>query len=145
MKVMNYLLQETDVLEDDIAVGVSTALSLGENTRARTWAEQGLQTYSGSNMIRPLYITSLRLTGDRTTALQVLQSISDTDIRKNPNYQLERAIMYLENEQFDEALELFEELRALEEWPDIVSEATDYVDRIHAVQATSSGNSLFPW
>ncbi len=145
MKVMNYLLQESDVLEDDVAVGVSTALSLGENTRARTWAEQGLQTYSGSNMIRPLYITALRLTGDRDAALHELEGISESDKKKNPNYQLEEAILDFDGAKIDEALALFEELSNLEEWPDIASEAQDYMDRIHAMQATSSGNSLFPW
>ncbi|GAB0174847.1 MAG: hypothetical protein HHAS10_07260 [Candidatus Altimarinota bacterium] len=146
MKVMNYLLQEPDVLEDDVAVGVSTALSLGENTRAQTWAEQGLQIYSGSNMIRPLYITSLRLNGDRDRAIQVLSNVSETDRKKNPNYELEEAILDFDMAKIDESLALFEELSHLEEWPDIVAEANDYIERIHTLQqAQSSGSSVFPW
>lgn len=39
-KVLAYLLQESDVTEDDYAVAVSLAFEQGENIRAYAWAHQ---------------------------------------------------------------------------------------------------------
>jgi tetratricopeptide (TPR) repeat protein len=61
MKVMGYLLAESDATVDDFAVGISTALHEEQYTRALSWAESGLARFPDSREIAPLYIRSLRL------------------------------------------------------------------------------------
>jgi hypothetical protein len=40
IKVISYLLQEPDVVEDDFAVAVSLAIGRGENIRALAWSQE---------------------------------------------------------------------------------------------------------
>ncbi len=48
----------------------------------------------------------------------------------NPNYLLEKAILYYELGDKESAKKLFEELRSLTDWPDITEESRVYLARI---------------
>ena len=61
LKVLSYLLQESDVSEDDYAVALSLALDEWENIRAYSWAYTAIAKYPNSPIIIPLYLRALRL------------------------------------------------------------------------------------
>jgi hypothetical protein len=51
---------------------------------------------------------------------------------ENPNFLLEKAILYYEFGDMDSAKTIFENLLALIDWPDITEEARIYLSRINA-------------
>jgi len=136
LRVMNYLLQEEDVKEDDYAVGISVALGEWENPRARNWSEEALKKFPKSIMLTPLYIQSLRMTGDRDLA-QMLVDTADTTLAENPNFLLQKAILLFEAANYDLADEVFHDLVELEEWPSVVEEAQAYIVSIDTIRTAS--------
>jgi tetratricopeptide (TPR) repeat protein len=134
-KVLTYLQNEDDSTEEDALVAISLAIQDGEYGRAREWAERANAKYQNSPLIIPLYIQSLRLLGEVDLASAVLQNTPSEIMKQNPNFSLEKAIIYHDYGDFTSALPLFEELTKLTDWPDIVSEAQVYIDRIHTLQS----------
>ena len=74
IKVLSYLLQESDVKEDDFAVAISLALGRGENVRAFAWAQEGMKRFPSSSIVFPLYLSTLRVSGQRDQILPTIQS-----------------------------------------------------------------------
>lgn len=130
MKVLGYLLQEEDATEDDFAVGISVAMKEGQYPRAQSWAQDGLSKFEGSHHITPLYIRALRLQGQIDNASAVIQNTPEADMIENPNYFLEKAIIFYELGDKESAKKLFGELIQLTDWPDIAEEARIYLARI---------------
>lgn len=137
IKVLNYLLQETDATQDDYAVAISAALAQWDNERARNWAAQWLGLYKNSNMLKPLYIEALRLTGDRDSASSIIQNTTEEDMVKNPHYILEKAILLFDSGNITEAKKVFTTILSLEWWEDVNTEAKAYVDRIDMMMTQS--------
>lgn len=135
MKVLNYLLQEKDATEDDYAVAISAALSTGDYTRAESWAKSGLEKYPNSNMIRPLSLTAMRNLGDIDNAYALIQNIPEKDIVENPYYLLEKGIILFEMKNFPEAKTIFQSLKSLDGWQEIIAESESYLSRIDAEQS----------
>lgn len=135
LKVMNYLLQEADATEDDFAVGVSLAIQDGQYTRAVSWARAGLDRFADSTLITPLYVQSLRLNGEIDNASAIIQNMTEEDMVENPNFLLEKAIILTEYGDYSQAKDLFRELVALEDWPDIVTESELFLDRISVLES----------
>ncbi len=123
MKVLNYLLQENDATEDDFAVGISAAIKEWQYPRAASWAQDGLRKFKESHHITPLYIRTLRLQGQIDNASSVIQNTSEEAMVANPNYLLEKAIIYADLGDIESAKKLFKELILLTDWPDIVEES----------------------
>ena len=130
MKVFNYLLQESDATEDDFAVGISAAIKEGQYPRAESWAQEGLRKFKESHHLTPLYIRALRLQGQIDNASSVIQNTSQDAMVENPNYFLEKAIIFYELGDRESAHKLFQELILFTDWPDIVEEAMVYLARI---------------
>ena len=130
MKVLNYLLQEPDATEDDFTVWVSSALLEWDFARAESWARQWLEKYRDSHRITPLYIQALRLEWQLDNASALIQNTPEDAMIANPNYLLEKAILYYELGDKESAKKLFEELRSLTDWPDITEESRVYLARI---------------
>lgn len=133
MKVLNYLLQENDATEDDFAVGISAAIKEGQYPRAESWAQDGLRRFKESHHITPLYIRSLRLQGQIDNASAVIQNTSEEAIVENPNYLLEKAIIFADLGDIESAKKLFKELILLTDWPDIVEESRIHLARIETL------------
>jgi tetratricopeptide (TPR) repeat protein len=134
LKVMNYLLQESDATEDDFAVGVSLAIQDGQYARAVSWARAGLDRFVDSTLITPLYVQSLRLNGELDNASAIIQNMTEEDMVRNPNFLLEKAIILSDYGDYTQAKDLFRELISLEDWPDIVTESELYLDRIAVLE-----------
>ena len=130
MKVLGYLLQESDVSEDDFTVAISTAINDGQYEKAISWSTEGIHRFDNSSLIRPLYIRSLRLSGDIDNASALIQNTSEAAMIENPNYLLEKAIIFYELQDMESAKKLFKDLTKLTDWPDIVTEATSYLSSI---------------
>ncbi len=133
MKVLNYLLQESDATEDDYSVGISAAIDEGQFTRAESWARDGLYKYKDSHRITPLYIQSLRLQGQLDNASSLIQNTPESVMVENPNYLLEKAIISFELGDRESAKTLFMEMSTLTDWPDIMEESRIYLARIEAL------------
>jgi tetratricopeptide (TPR) repeat protein len=131
IKVVNYLLQESDATEDDFAVGISLALNDGQYTRAESWSRAWLEKYSDSPMIIPLHIQSLRLQGQLEEARSFIESIDASHMQDNPSYLLEKAIVAYAMGHTDEARSLFASLLELDEWPEIREEAELYLSQMN--------------
>ncbi len=138
MKVLNYLLQEPSATEDDYAVAISAALNEWENTRAESWARNGIEKYKWSNILTPLYITVLRTIGDIDNAYTLIQNTSEKSMTENPNYLLEKWILLLGKGDIPGARDIFHSLLKIEWWPDITSETNSYLARITNMEADSS-------
>lgn len=95
-KVINYLLQEPDALEDDFAVGISMAIQDGQYARAVSWSRSGLDRFIGSTLLTPLYVQALRLDGQIDNASSIIQNTSEKTLLENPNFLLEKAIILTE-------------------------------------------------
>ena len=141
MKVMNYLLQEKDATEDDYAVAISAAINISDYTRAENFARQWLASYSGSHILTPLLLSSLRLSLQGDRALALLSGVDEKSMIENPNYLLEKAILLFDKGDISEAKDLFQNLSEIEGWPDIVSEAQAYRSRIATTTVTETGSS----
>jgi hypothetical protein len=95
MRVLAYLLEESDTTEDDAAVAISLALENGENLKAYVWASNATKKYPKSPIIAALYLTSMRTIGKTQDASLYLQTLSDT-IRNTPIVLLEAGILSLD-------------------------------------------------
>jgi tetratricopeptide (TPR) repeat protein len=135
LKVINYLLQETDATEDDFAVGISMAIQDGQYSRAVSWSRAGLDRYINSVLITPLYVQSLRLNGELDNASAIIQNMAEKTMLENPNFLLEKAIILADLGDYTQAKDLFRELLMLDDWPDIVTESELYLDRIATLEA----------
>ncbi len=136
MKVMNYLLQEDDVVEDDFVVGISLALEEWSYTRAASWARSGLEKFPESRSITPLYVEALRLDDQIDLASSLLQNTPSDVFLENPSYLLEKAIIDMELWDIMLARKTFLELTELTDWPDISQEAQMYLTRIDTASGT---------
>jgi tetratricopeptide (TPR) repeat protein len=130
MKVLNYLIQEPDATEDDHTIAISQAIKESDFIRAMSWAEQGLEKYKNSHKITPLYIQALRLSWQIDNASSLIQNTSEEAMVENPNYLLEKAIIYYELRDRESAKKLFTDLLDLTDWPDITEESRVYLVRI---------------
>lgn len=137
LKVINYLLQESDATEDDFAVGISMAIQDGQYARAVSWSRAGLDRFIDSALITPLYIQALRLDGQIDNASAIIQNTSESALLENPNFLLEKAIIFTDLGDYVQAKDLFRELVQLEDWPDIVTEAELYLDRIALLEPSN--------
>ena len=133
MRVMNYLLQESDVREDDYAVWISLALSEWELQRARTWSEEGMQKFKNSSMLAPLYIEALRLMGERDAAQSVVDRMDTQKFQENPNLLLQKWVLLFDAQKYDEAKSVFQSLSDMEDWPGVLEEATAYLTSIESM------------
>ena len=125
-KVLTYLLQETDVKEDDYAVAISLAIRQGEYVRAYSWAHEGLDTFANSKALTPLYIQSLRLVG-RTSDAKLYISNLPADIQELPLVQLEKAILFFHEKNYPEAKKIFSALLEFDAVADFSLEAERYL------------------
>lgn len=132
MKVLNYLLQEKDATEDDFSVGISMAIKQAQYNRWESWAQDALEKFPNSHHITPLYIRLLRLSGQRDNASALIQNTSEEAMIENPNYLIEKAILYYEFWDTESAKKLFTELLNLVDWPDIVEESRVYLARMES-------------
>ncbi len=142
MKVMNYLLQETDVKEDDYAVAISLAISQGDLARGRTWSLDGIKKFQNSVMLTPLYIETLRLLGERDTATMLIENTDSHLLEANPNFLLQKGILLFEQGRYDDAEIIFEKLSGYDEWPGVTEEANTYITSIKNLRS-QSGSSFF--
>ncbi len=138
LKVLSYLIQETDVTEDDFAVAISLALYQGENTKAYAWAYTGIEKYKNSIILTSLYLSALRINGKFTDTVAYIHSLPD-DIVTSPIIQLEYAIALYESGDIDQALSIFTTISELDPTSDWVMEAKDYMRIIETLQ-TNSGS-----
>lgn len=138
MKVMNYLLQEEDAMEDDFVVGISLALEEWSYTRAVSWARAGLEKFPESRSITPLYVEALRLDKQIDLASSLLQNTPPEVFLENPSYLLEKAIIDMELWDIPLARKTFLELIELTDWPDISQEAQMYLTRIETLSGSTT-------
>lgn len=131
LKVLNYLLQESEVKEDDFAVAVTAALEASDLERAKSWSETGMRAFPGSVWIGPLYSMTLRYLGRVEDARVFLDTIDEKSESKNPSFRLEKAIVSYMQGDLQKSKEILEELTELEEWPDIATEATSYLEVVN--------------
>jgi len=149
IKVISYLLQEPDVVEDDFAVAISLALGRGENVRAFAWAQEGIGRYPTSSIIFPLYLTTLRLSGQSEQALDLIRTTTGA-FASVPVVALEHGILLSEKKQYDEARELFESVRDADQNADFSLEATSLLEELDRIQKqttvdSASGSSEKKW
>jgi tetratricopeptide (TPR) repeat protein len=149
IKVISYLLQEPDVVEDDFAVAISLALGRGENVRAFAWAQEGIGRYPNSSIIFPLYLTTLRLSGQSDQALELIRTTTGS-FASVPVVALEHGILLSEKNQYDEARELFESVRDADQNADFSLEATSLLEELDRIQQqttvdSASGSSEKKW
>jgi hypothetical protein len=139
MRVLAYLIAEPDVTEDDIAVAISLALQNGENLKAYVWANNALIKYRDSPTIVALSLTSMRLIGKKDDARTYLETLSPSFLA-SPIILLEKGILTLDAWDRDGALAIFEQVRDTDPTADFSLEATNYIDEIHAYQASHTGS-----
>lgn len=137
IKVLSYLLQESDASEDDYAVAISLALQNGENVKAYAWSYSGMERFKNSEILTPLYLQSLRANGKTTEALSYIDSLGDA-YKNNPLIALEKAISLYDVGKYDDAESLFlslVELDSSSEWSD---EANNYIMIIASLKTQQS-------
>ncbi len=144
IKVLNYLLQEDDALENDFAVGISLSLEKWDIDRAKSWATRWLEKYPNSPVITPLFLSSLRLNGEASGALDILSGIPEEEKIKNPNYLLEEALLLQNIGHDDDAMKIFWEISRMEDWPDLMAEAQLQIARKNE-QNTSPSEQKNGW
>lgn len=135
-KVLAYLLQESDVTEDDYAVAVSLAFEQGENIRAYAWAHQWVQKFPDSKILAPLYMQALRLVGKNHDATRYLGSLPES-LASLPMVQLEKGILLFAAERYDEAKPIFRALQNYDDEADFALEAKNYLEAISEKEAES--------
>jgi tetratricopeptide (TPR) repeat protein len=136
LKVLSYLIQETDATEDDFAVAISLALSQWENTRAYAWAYTAMDKYKNSVLLMPLYFSASRINGKFNDIITYIEALSD-EIASSPLIQLEYAIALHELGNNDKALLLFTTISELDPESDWSIEAIEYIKIIQAMQTHS--------
>ncbi|MBC7503517.1 hypothetical protein H7169_00940 [Candidatus Gracilibacteria bacterium] len=129
LKVLTYLLQESDVTEDDYAVAVSLALREGENIRAYAWSYAAIEKYPQSHLLIPLYLSALRLNGKTQEIPIYIKTLSD-ELAQSPLIQLEYAIVRLESGYPEEALPILIAIQQLDPSTDWGIEAANYIQTI---------------
>lgn len=129
LKVLTYLLQESDVTEDDYAVAVSLALREGENIRAYAWSYAAIEKYPQSHLLIPLYLSALRLNGKTQEIPIYIKTLSD-ELAQSPLIQLEYAIVRLESGYPEEALPILIAIQQLDPSTDWGIEAANYIQAI---------------
>jgi hypothetical protein len=134
LKVLSYLLQESDVTEDDYAVAISLALRQWENIRAYTWAYTGINKFKDSQILTPLYIASLRLNGRSHEIPPYIRTLSDA-LAWHPLIQLEYATSMLDEGNIVQALPIFTAIRDQDPTTDWGIEAASYIQQITAIQS----------
>lgn len=134
LKVLSYLIQESDVTEDDYAVAISLALREWENIRAYAWSYAAIEKYKNSPILTPLYLSALRL-NDKASEIPVFVSTLPDDLQKNPLIQLEHAISLYELGQVDIALPIFTAIHELDSTVDWAIEAGEYIRAIEAYKS----------
>ncbi len=136
LKVLWYLIQETDVTEDDFAVAISLALYQWENIKAYAWAYAGMQKYKNSVLLMPLYLSVLRFNGRFTTTIEFVKSLPD-ELALNPLVQLEFAIALYETGDISQSLFIFKTISEQDPIADWSEEAKQYIQIIEAMQESS--------
>lgn len=133
LKVLSYLLQESDVTEDDYAVAISLALRQGENIRAYAWAYAGIEKFRNSQILTPLYIASLRLNGRSQEIPPYIHTLSD-ELARHPLIQLEYATSMLDEGNIAQALPIFTAIRDQDPTTDWGIEAASHIQQITSLQ-----------
>jgi predicted Zn-dependent protease len=133
LKVLSYLLQETDVTADDYAVAISLALREGENIRAYAWSYAGIERYPNSPILIPLYLSSLRLNGKSSEIPDYIHTLSD-ELAGHPLIQLEYATSMLDSGQIDRALPILTQVRDQDPTTDWGIEAANQINMITSLQ-----------
>lgn len=136
LKVLGYLIQETDVTEDDYAVAISLALREWENIRAYAWSYASIEKFKNSPILIPLYLSALRL-NDRATEITTYVDTLPDDLAKNPLIQLEYAIALYEEGNFDRAFPIFTAIHDLDPTVDWAIEAGEYIRIIETYKSQS--------
>ncbi len=134
LKVLSYLLQETDVTADDYAVAISLALREGENIRAYAWSYAAIERYQDSPILIPLYLSALRLNGKSSEIPDYIHTLSD-ELAGNPLIQLEYATSMLDSGQIDRALPIFTSIRDQDPTTDWGIEAANQIRTITSLQS----------
>ena len=129
LKVLSYLLQESDITEDDYAVAISLALREGENIRAYAWSYSGIEKYPHSDLLIPLYLSALRLNGRSQEIPEYIKTLTGA-IAQSPFIQLEYAIAKIESGHPDEALPILIAIQQLDPSTDWGIEAANYIQAI---------------
>ncbi len=137
LKVLSYLIQEKDVMEDDFAVAISLALDQWENTKAYAWAYTGIEKYKNSVLLMPLYLSALRINGKFHDTITYVQSLTD-ELSSNPLVQLEYAIALYESGDMSQALSIFTLIASLDPLSDWSIEASQYIRLIGSVSKKST-------
>lgn len=117
LKVLSYLLQEDDVNEDDYAVAISLAFRNGQSIKAYAWAYAGIEKFSNSKILIPLYLQAMRTQGKMQDVLTYIAQLP-SETRKNPLIQLERAISLYELGNLDDANDIFVSIYDLDQSAD---------------------------
>ena len=139
LKVLSYLLQESDVMEDDYAVAISLALRQGENIRAYAWSYAAIARFPDSQILTPLYISALRLNGRSHEIPPYIQTLSD-ELASNPLIQLEYATSMIDESKIEQALPILRAIRDQDPTTDWGIEAASQIDQIIALeQQTQTG------
>jgi hypothetical protein len=133
LKVLSYLLQESDVTEDDYAVAISLALKQGENIRAYAWSYASIVRFPASQILTPLYISALRLNGRSHEIPPYIQTLSD-DLAGHPLIQLEYATSMIDDGRIDQALPIFTQIRDQDPTTDWGIEAANQINQITSLQ-----------
>ncbi len=136
LKVLSYLIQESDVTEDDFAVAISLALHQWENTRAFVWSHTSIQKFKNSPILIPLYLTALRINGRALEIPEYIASLTD-EIKKNPLIQLEYALSLFDEGKYEQALPVFITLRDQNSSADWAIEANDAISAIEKINSQS--------
>ena len=146
IKVLSYLLQEEDASEDDFGVAISLAFETNNLTRAYSWAYAGIIKFPNSKILSPLYAQSLRLMKKNSEA-NIYISRLPADFQNLPMIQLEKWILLFENEKYDEAKKIFQELRTYDEMADFALESEEYLEKISEIelQKASQTEENFSW
>ena len=139
LKVLGYLVQESDVSEDDYAVAISLALYQWENTKAYIWAYSAIEKYKNSEIIIPLYLSALRMNLKFHDTVEFVKNL-DEDTAWNPLIQLEYAIALYEMKLYKEAAPIFESIVDNNPQTDWANEADNYLGLTEAM--LHSENSL---
>ncbi len=136
LKVLSYLLQESDVMEDDYAVAISLALSEGENMKAYAWAYTAIDRYPNSSILIPLYLSTLRFNGKSHEIPEFIQTLSE-ELKQYPLIQLEYANSLLDTGDIYQALPIFMAIRDLDPGTDWGIEAAHSISSIQSIQNQS--------
>ena len=141
LKVLSYLLQESDVTEDDYAVAISLALRQWENIRAYAWSYSAIARFPASQILTPLYISALRLNGRSHEIPPYIQTLSD-ELAGHPLIQLEYATSMINDDRLDQARSILTAIRDQDPTTDWGIEAASQIDQITILQNQTPKSQL---